>query len=202
MGASHVFGAKHHALRESVQKRGAPNQQARLEVWGNRPGTTGSSVETLAFRLRLSSAPEAPGYSMSLYVDHTGEPQVDHTSEPLPSWLFARVPCEVVCDRSLKPLDIRVYCMLAGSVWQGATAKIGTRLNAAPCQHKEGLMVRAEMRQEAEKPPRENPGGEQNGCFWGSTLKGIAAFSVLSLSGVDRQPHLLPDGSGQEPRTG
>jgi hypothetical protein len=49
-----------------------------------------------------------------------------------------------------------------------------------------------------ERPPRQNPGGWHNRCFWGSTLKGIAAFSVLSLSGVDRQPHLLADGSGQE----
>ena len=36
----------------------------------------------------------------------------------------------MACDPSLEPLDIRVYCMLAGSVWQGATARIGTRLIA------------------------------------------------------------------------
>jgi hypothetical protein len=113
VGASRVFGAN--TMRH-----------------GNRLGTTGSSVETLAFWLRLSSVPEAPGYSMSLYVDDTGE--------PLPNWLYARVPCEVVCDPSLKALDIRVYCMLAGSVWQGATAKIGTRL-IANCIHASRRLV-------------------------------------------------------------
>ena len=63
-------------------------------------------------------------------MDHTGEPLVDHTGEPLPHWLYARVPREIVCDPRLQPLDIRVYCMLAGAVWQGTTAKIGTRLIA------------------------------------------------------------------------
>lgn len=52
--------------------------------------------------------------------------------------------------------------------------------------------------QKQESPPRLKPGGRQNRCFWLSTLKGIAAFSVISLSGVDRQPRLLPNGSGQE----
>jgi len=77
---------------------------------------------------------------MSLYVDHTGEPQVDHTGEPLPRWAYARIPREVVCDATLKMLDVRVYCMLAGSVWQGATAKIGTRL-IATCIHASRRLV-------------------------------------------------------------
>jgi hypothetical protein len=47
-----------------------------------------------------------------------------------PLWNYARLPREVVCDPELKLLDIRVYCMLAGSVWQGAAARMGTRLLA------------------------------------------------------------------------
>jgi len=53
------------------------------------------------------------------------------TTRGEPLWNYARVPREVVCDRELKLLDIRVYCMLAGSVWQGSTARMGTRLLAA-----------------------------------------------------------------------
>ena len=47
-----------------------------------------------------------------------------------PVWEYARLPREVACDQALKLLDIRVYCMLSGSVWQGNTAQIGTRLLA------------------------------------------------------------------------
>jgi hypothetical protein len=80
---------------------------------------------------------------MSLYVDHTGEPQVDHTCEPLAGWLYARVPREVVCDAGLKVLDIRVYCMLAGSVWQGTTARIGTRLIARSVHASRRLVIQS-----------------------------------------------------------
>src|SRR5258708_4797838 len=73
---------------------------------------------------------EAPGHSPRGEVVHPCGPLVDHTGEPLPPWDYARVPREVVCDRELKLLDVRVYCMLAGSVWQGNTASIGTRLVA------------------------------------------------------------------------
>ena len=87
---------------------------------------------------------------MSLYVDHTGEPQVDHTGEPLPNWVYARVPREVVCDQNLKPLDVQVYCMLAGSVWQGTTAKVGTRL-IARCIHASRRLVVESLRRLEER---------------------------------------------------
>ena len=86
---------------------------------------------------------------MSLYVDHTGEPLVDHTGEPLPNWLYARVPREVVCDPGLEVLDIRVYCMLAGAVWQGTTAKIGTRLIAGSIHASRRLVIDSLRRLEA-----------------------------------------------------
>jgi hypothetical protein len=35
----------------------------------------------------------------------------------VPLWSYARLPRVVICDPELKLLDIRVYCMLAGSVW-------------------------------------------------------------------------------------
>jgi hypothetical protein len=94
---------------------------------------------------------------MSLYVDHTGEPQVDHTCDPLPHWCYARIPVEVMCDPGLKPLDIRVYGSLSGSVWQGNTAKIGTRL-IAKCIHASRRLVvqsllRLEDRGHVERPP-------------------------------------------------
>ena len=92
---------------------------------------------------------ETAGHSMSLYVDHTGEPLVDHTGEPLPNWLYARVPREVVCDPGLEVLDIRVYCMLAGPVWQGTTAKIGTRLIAGSIHASRRLVIDSLRRLEA-----------------------------------------------------
>jgi hypothetical protein len=82
---------------------------------------------------------------MSLYVDHTGEPRVDHTGEPLRAWNYARVPWEVVCDRRLKPLDIRVYCMISGGTFQAATAKVGTR-RIADCAHASRRLVVASIR--------------------------------------------------------
>jgi hypothetical protein len=72
--------------------------------------------------------------SIDLYVDPTGEPQVAPTEEPLPNWKYAKVPREVAVDRGLKRLDLSVYCMLAGSVWQGNVARIGQRL-IARCLH-------------------------------------------------------------------
>jgi hypothetical protein len=77
---------------------------------------------------------------MSMYVDHTGEPLVDHTAEPLPAWQYARVPWEVVCDKQLKPLDIRVYCMISGPTFQATTAKVGTR-RIAECTHASRRLV-------------------------------------------------------------
>lgn len=64
---------------------------------------------------------------MSLYVDHTGEPQVDHTGEPLRKGKYSRVPWEVGTDLRLSARDIRVYFVLAASVWQGNVAKVGRR---------------------------------------------------------------------------
>ena len=82
-------------------------------------------------------------------MDHTGEPLVDHTGEPLPYWRYARIPREVVCDPGLEPLDIRVYCILAGSVWQGTTAKIGTRLIARGTHASRRLVIDSLRRLEA-----------------------------------------------------
>ena len=67
--------------------------------------------------MRLRPMCETTGQNMSVYVDHTGE--------PLRAWSYARVPWEVVCDRQLKPLDIRVYCMISGPTFQATTAKVG-----------------------------------------------------------------------------
>jgi predicted transcriptional regulator len=82
---------------------------------------------------------------MSLYVDHTGEPQVDHTGEPVRAWNYARVPWEVVCDRRLKPLDIRVYCMISGPTFQATTARVGTR-RIADCVHASRRLVIGSIR--------------------------------------------------------
>jgi len=82
-------------------------------------------------------------------VGHTGEPLVDHTGEPLPRWLYARIPREVVCDPGLESLDVQVYCMLAGSVWQGTTAKIGTRLIARSAHASRRLVIASLRRLEA-----------------------------------------------------
>jgi hypothetical protein len=73
-------------------------------------------------------------------VDHTGEPQVDHTGEPLRAWNYARIPWEVVCDARLKPLDIRVYCMISGPTFRATTAKVGTR-RIAECAHTSRRLV-------------------------------------------------------------
>jgi hypothetical protein len=75
-----------------------------------------------------------------MYVDHTGEPQVDQTGEPLRAWDYARVPWEVASDERLKPLDIRVYCMISGPTFQAATAKVGTR-RIAECVHASRRLV-------------------------------------------------------------
>ena len=95
--------------------------------------------------MRLRTLPEASRHSMSLYVDHTGEPLVDHTGEPLRAWNYARVPWEVVCDRRLKPLDIRVYCMISGPTFQATTAKVGTR-RIADCVHASRRLVIGRIR--------------------------------------------------------
>jgi hypothetical protein len=83
--------------------------------------------------------------NLDIYVDHTGEPQVDHTDEPLPPWDYARIPRDIACDANLKPLDVRVYCMLAGSVWQGNAGQVGTRL-IAKCIHASRRLVIESLR--------------------------------------------------------
>ena len=55
----------------------------------------------------------------------------------------------MVCDPELKLLDIRVYCILAGSVWQGTTAKMGTRLLAAWTGASRRLVVESLQRLES-----------------------------------------------------
>jgi hypothetical protein len=85
---------------------------------------------------------------VDIYVDHTSEPLVDHTGEPLPAWAYARVPREVVCDSNLKFLDVRVYSVLSGDVWQGTTATIGTRLIADYLQASRRLVIESLCRLE------------------------------------------------------
>jgi len=65
-----------------------------------------------------------------------------------PLWNYARLPREVICDPELKLLDIRVYCMLAGSVWQGNTARMGTRLLASYVRASRRLVVESLQRLE------------------------------------------------------
>ena len=71
------------------------------------------------------------------------------TTRGEPLWRYARLPREVVCDPELKVLDIRVYCILAGSVWQGTTAKMGTRLLAAWTGASRRLVVESLQRLES-----------------------------------------------------
>jgi len=71
---------------------------------------------------------------------------VDHTGEPL--WAYARLPREGIGDPELKLLDMRVYGMLAGSVWQGNTARIGTRLLAGYVRASRRLVVKSLQRLE------------------------------------------------------
>lgn len=54
----------------------------------------------------------------------------------------------MVGDAQLKLLDIRVYCMLAGSVRQGNTARIGTRLLAVYVGASRRLVVESLQRLE------------------------------------------------------
>lgn len=61
---------------------------------------------------------------MSLYVGHTGGTEVGHTGGTL---RYARVPLDVGTDPRLKALDVRVYIILAASVWQGSTTSVGIR---------------------------------------------------------------------------
>ena len=55
--------------------------------------------------------------------------------------MYARVPREVVCDPGLEVRDVRVYCMLAGSMWQGTAARIGTRIIARSIQASRRLVI-------------------------------------------------------------
>ena len=73
---------------------------------------------------------EETGNSFGMYVDYAGEPVVDYTGEPPKAWDYARIPWEVACDRRLKPLDVRVYCIISGPTFQGTTSQVGQRLIA------------------------------------------------------------------------
>src|ERR1700730_9046472 len=113
------------------------SRRSSSEARRERSGITRPSAEALAERMRLRPMPEAARHSMSLYVDHTGE--------PLRAWNYVRVPWEVVCDTRLKPLDIRVYCMISGPTFQAATSKVGTR-RIADCVHASRRLVIGSIR--------------------------------------------------------
>jgi len=91
-------------------------------------------------------------------TDHGSFPVYTWTTQGEPLWAYARLPREVIGDPELKLLDIRVYCMLAGSVWQGNTARIGTRLLASYVRASRRLVVeslqRLEKRGHLEKAAR------------------------------------------------
>lgn len=101
-----------------------------------------------------------PASESSTLTDHGSLPVYTWTTrgEPLrpkkwttqgePLWAYARLPREVIGDPELKLLDIRVYCMLAGSVWQGNTARIGTRLLASYVRASRRLVVESLQRLE------------------------------------------------------
>lgn len=65
--------------------------------------------------------------SLCIYVGRTGEPLVGYPSIPLSRNKYARVPREVFTDPRLEPRDVRVYCILASSCWQGSVAQVGKR---------------------------------------------------------------------------
>jgi hypothetical protein len=54
-------------------------------------------------------------------------------------------------------------------------------------------MNRRDQQMDKEKPPRRNPGGGECVPGWQSALDGVAAFSVGSLGGTDRETHLLAE---------
>ena len=54
-------------------------------------------------------------------------------------------------------------------------------------------MVRAKRRQEAEKPPRRDPGGRSRWVRRASALDRVGPLLILTLGGSDGQPHLLAD---------
>jgi hypothetical protein len=128
--------------------------------------------------------------SISLYVDHTGEPLVGHTGDPLRPWKYARVPWEVVCDARLKPLDVRVYCMISGPTYQGATSKVGTRKIASCIHVSRRLVVESIHRlEECRHLQRCNRGrGKRETYFLASDV-----FSQKQRAGID-EVVVNPDG--------
>ena len=72
------------------------------------------------------------------------------------------MPREVYSDRRLKPVDIRVYCVLASACWQGNVTSLGKRLIAkdaccAECKVG-GSLRRLEAFGHMRKPPGQLPG--------------------------------------------
>jgi len=128
--------------------------------------------------------------SISLYVDHTGEPQVDHTGEPLRAWRYARVPWEVVCDGRLKPVDVGVYCLISGPTYQGATSSVGTRRIASCIHVSRRLVVESIHRlEECGHLRRHNPGrGKRETYFVTSEV-----FSQKQRAGIE-EVVVSPDG--------
>lgn len=63
----------------------------------------------------------------------------------------------MVCDPDLKPLDIRVFCVLSGPVFTGSVTSIGTRLLARSVHASRRLVIaslnRMEKRGYIMRPP-------------------------------------------------
>jgi DNA-binding MarR family transcriptional regulator len=56
---------------------------------------------------------------------------------------YSRLPIEVLCDKRLRSLEVRVFAVLAARVWQGAVATIGKRLIARLACCSESSVLRA-----------------------------------------------------------
>jgi predicted transcriptional regulator len=119
--------------------------------------------------------------SIGIYVDHTGEPEVDHTGEPVRKRKYARVPWEVACDEFLKPLDVRVYCIISGGTYQGSTCKIGTRRIAEFVHASRRLVIESIDRLEQRGHIQRNSRNRARGTYFLSS----EIFSQKQRAGIE-----------------
>jgi hypothetical protein len=59
------------------------------------------------------------------------------------SWLYSKIPPDVMFDDRLNRTDLRVYSCIAGVVWQGTVASIGIRLIAKQIKRSVALVAKS-----------------------------------------------------------